>query len=147
MSEALIDLAWIVYLIDVLAVEDYHDGFGIMMFFGSVGVLIYTLLPTEETLEDCVDHTETWWFNVQPKIKTLATWLISISILYTVYYTFMPSKETAWTITGIVAASKVAENPDINKITGEGMDILNKKLQIYSKKLDKQLGIESEKGE
>lgn len=55
----------------------------------------------------------------------------------------VPSKETAWTVAGIVMAAKVVENPEIQELTSGGVSILNKKLQVYSKELDKKLGIDT----
>lgn len=131
MYDSLIDLAWLVYFIDVVATEDYHDGFGVMFALGIVGWGITTFIPDAE-----------WEEGVKGKVRSMANTVIGITIIYTVYYTVIPSKDTAWHITGIVMAAKVADNPEIQKLSGEGINILEKKLKMYSKQLDKQLGME-----
>lgn len=132
MSESLIDLAWLVYFIDVLATEKANPFIVIIALCSAIAYILTIVMP---------EHP--WDEGVLEKITKTCNTLLLCSLLYFIYYTLVPSKETAWQITGIVMAAKVAESPEIQKLSGEGVNILEKKLKLYSKELDKKLGIEA----
>lgn len=132
MSDSLIDLAWLVYFIEVLATEKYN-GFAIVStLLGITGYTLLIIIPEND-----------WFEGVPAKLTKVCNVCLIYSLVYFIYYNVIPSKETAWQITGIVMAAKVAENPEIQKLSGEGINILEKKLKLYSKELDKKLGIEA----
>ncbi len=130
MSDSLIDLAWLVYLIDVFATEDYNAGVGTSLVLGCIGWLLTIIVPDKE-----------WDEGVKPQFTKASKFIVTVGLVYSIYFILAPSKETAWTITGIVMTAKAVDNPSIQNITSEGMDILEKKLKMYSKELDKQMNL------
>lgn len=143
-SSTLVDFAWLVYLIDVLAVEDFNDGIGIFMGLSILGYTVMALIPTitKQEYENSTSRSESdsrWWYEVKPKVSKSINIVLVFCMCYLVYYTFTPNKETAWQIAGLVIAAEVADNPKVQEIAGTGYEILDKKLKIYSSKLSKEL--------
>ena len=133
MSDSLIDLMWLFYFIDKFSVEDYNDFFGFWLLFGCI---ISAILVAVKFTPD--GDKDEFFTTVGNKVKPIRHILL-IPLLYTLYYNVVPSKETAWTMTGIYMASKVVNNPEVVDLTSEGYKILENKVKLYSIELEEEV--------
>lgn len=130
------DLALLVYAISLL------DGLRTFLIFIAVLAGLVTVV--------CAIYTATWYFegheyswncdgnDLKPRIKQaretmqrgLKYGLVTFICLLPLP-NLVPSEKTAYTMVGAYAAQKVAENPQVQQISGKVITIINQKLDHY----------------
>ena len=124
--------------------------YGISLLSGLKSFLIFITVIAGVAAIVCAVYTATWFFEsyeyswnmengeVKPRIvKARETMLKGIKIWGIVFVCLLPlpnlvpSEKTAYTMVGAYAAQKVAENPQVQQISGKVITIINQKLDHY----------------
>lgn len=116
------NLMWVIYLIDVLTPD---AGTYIL------AVLLGMSLAFLSTARFIAFMDEN--FDVYLKTKRVHKWMCVVVAILVSYCFFMPSKETSYKMLAAYGVEKVAENPDVRRLAGKSLDVLEKAMDSYIK--------------
>ena len=112
------DLVWIIYAVDTLTPGDG-------MAFLSFALLVLLCVCGVAWVDD-----ESRNVLKQLPYKTL----LAISVMYISYTVLVPSKATAYKMLAAYGVQQVVDNPDVKRIAGKSLDVLEKAMDEYTKK-------------
>lgn len=116
-------LMWIVYLIDALSPA---QGIKIIITCLSL-ILVFASVPLG------VEYTQGRQSESFKKALGVYKKAVIVLIAMIFYVTLVPSKETAYKMLAAYGVEKVAENPDVRRLAGKSLDVLEKAMDSYVK--------------
>ncbi|AUR86344.1 TMhelix containing protein [Vibrio phage 1.084.O._10N.261.49.F5] len=135
LKEFIMELVWIIYIIDVICGEwSFLNFLTVSVLICSImGVVAKVYLGSFDS-EDltCSDKEAYNFMSIFPYKYT-----ITVSSILLIIGTFLPTQETAYKMLAAYGVVTVTENPDVQEIMGEGLDVLKLTLKDYKEQFEK----------
>jgi flagellar basal body-associated protein FliL len=116
-------LMWIIYLADSLTPAK-----GTLMLL-LLSVLLMVLATALIIIMRVGDSDEE---EYQKAKKPYKYFCVFVGVIF-LYYNLVPSKETVYKMLAAYGVEKVAENPDVRRLAGRSLDVLEKAMDSYVK--------------
>lgn len=133
------ELALLVYAIEVFS--KLPNLFVISIIISLIVSFILTMIICAEWCDLDYDSPEKRKVN-EEKRKNAWKWVkifMSIAVFLALLVTLIPSKKTMYVMVGAYAAQKVSEDPDVKRLSGKALQIIEGKMDEYITEAEKEV--------
>lgn len=104
---------------------------------GLIGVLAFGLSAIMGLVHADTSYDSKAAMERLHKLVKRFTWFPIVSVMLIILSAFIPSKDTMYTMAAAYGVQTAAENPNVQRVAGKSLEVLESKLDEYLKVKDK----------
>lgn len=121
------NLMWLIYAVDTLTPS---GGMFVLTILLVIASIVITVIGAVAKLPSSGKDEDSKAFLKYCPFKTM----YAVTAVMFLYCTLAPSKDTAYKMVAAYGVQTVAENPDVKRLAGKSLEVLERAMDEYTKK-------------